>query len=431
MKTNIVREFNKKISDETIVNISKKKTYNEIIEELYEENENLASNMLWNTTEQATEILVTDAAKYSKNRLELFGNTEQNDITIIEKQETIDGVITGDGTLSYGTTGGKIMILPCKPNNTYTIKKDKANKRFKICDYPTIVTSRKTLNNLKEHSGAMTEVDYTTSSNANYIYVWCWYAIGGDTDDNIPTITAEIGINPDYPQYIHVVTGNNTININGTNYSLDLTDIELCKIDNFQDVIFKNTKDSSLYNVELEDNGWYVLKKIKKYTIKPDTNMYIENVKTNGVFEFNFSNHSSLNYNNALIYCNFYKNKVSFTTSCCYNVYNKETRIVNQYDDNFTSEMSTQEAKNKFLEMYADKLFFYTVKEQEHTQITDETLISQLDEIYEHFKLVKGSNHITVTAEDLAPKMKLTYMQDLPSKLDKIKELESRLSLLE
>jgi hypothetical protein len=62
------------------------------------------------------------------------------------------------------------------------------------------------------------------------------------------------------------------------------------------------------------------------------------------------------------------------------------------------------------------------------TQITDETLISQLDAIYEHLQLVKGTNIATITASDLAPNMQLSYMQDLPSKLD---NLDSRLSLLE
>ena len=68
MEKNVVKEFDKLISDETIVNINRKKKYNDILDELEEENENLASNMPWNTIEQATEISVDDAAKYSRNK---------------------------------------------------------------------------------------------------------------------------------------------------------------------------------------------------------------------------------------------------------------------------------------------------------------------------------------------------------------------------
>lgn len=75
-----------------------------------------------------------------------------------------------------------------------------------------------------------------------------------------------------------------------------------------------------------------------------------------------------------------------------------------------------------------DIIIYYILGTPITTQITDETLIAQLDEIYEHLKLVKGTNNITVTASDLKPYMELSYMQDLPSKLD---NLDSRLALLE
>ena len=46
--------------------------------------------------------------------------------------------------------------------------------------------------------------------------------------------------NPDYPQYINVVTGTQTVSVNGTNYQVNLGDIELCKIDTYQDYIYKS-----------------------------------------------------------------------------------------------------------------------------------------------------------------------------------------------
>jgi hypothetical protein len=52
---------------------------------------------------------------------------------------------------------------------------------------------------------------------------------------------------------------------------------------------------------------------------------------------------------------------------------------------------------------------YYVIQEAVVTQITDTTLISQLDAIYEHLQLQKGINNITVTPGDLAPYMKLSY----------------------
>ena len=71
---------------------------------------------------------------------------------------------------------------------------------------------------------------------------------------------------------------------------------------------------------------------------------------------------------------------------------------------------------------------YYGAETPTSTQITDETLIAQLETIYNKIALVKGVNHITITPSDLAPYVTLNYMQDLPSKLD---NLASRIELLE
>lgn len=46
--------------------------------------------------------------------------------------------------------------------------------------------------------------------------------------------------NPDYPQPIQTVTGEQTVSINGTDYPIDLGTIELCKLDTYQDYIYKD-----------------------------------------------------------------------------------------------------------------------------------------------------------------------------------------------
>ena len=55
-------------------------------------------------------------------------------------------------------------------------------------------------------------------------------------------------------------------------YSVNLGDIELCKIGDYQDVIFKNTINSEYYNNSLELNKWYKLNNIGKTVLNGSEN---------------------------------------------------------------------------------------------------------------------------------------------------------------
>ena len=58
-----------------------------------------------------------------------------------------------------------------------------------------------------------------------------------------PFVGGQPSPNPSYPQDINVVTGTQTISINGTDYPISLGSIELCKIGNYQDYIWKDGED--------------------------------------------------------------------------------------------------------------------------------------------------------------------------------------------
>ena len=74
--------------------------------------------------------------------------------------------------------------------------------------------------------------------------------------------------NPDYPQPIQTVTGEQTVSINGTDYPLDLGSIELCKLGDYQDYIWKDGDDWKVHKATREESasgltwewaniGWY------------------------------------------------------------------------------------------------------------------------------------------------------------------------------
>lgn len=71
--------------------------------------------------------------------------------------------------------------------------------------------------------------------------------------------------NPDYPQDVQTVTGEQTVTVSGDgeasqSYTINLGSLELCKIGDYQDKIFNNDPNEDWYDPELEDNEWYVHK---------------------------------------------------------------------------------------------------------------------------------------------------------------------------
>jgi hypothetical protein len=77
---------------------------------------------------------------------------------------------------------------------------------------------------------------------------------GSTSSSYEPYVGGQPSPSPSYPQDINVVTGTQTVSINGTDYSIDLGSIELCKLGTYQDYIYK------------DGENWKVHKWIGKYT---------------------------------------------------------------------------------------------------------------------------------------------------------------------
>ena len=510
METNIVREFDKKISDETIINIPRKKTYDEIIDELEEENENLASNMPWNTTEQATEISVDDAAKYSRNKLELFGNTEQDNTKMTYK---CDGTEAGDYYLTYDSTDyyftmptiteGDILVFDTTDLKLYLADTEittestgtGTNLTFIASpnlDYPqpihvvsgenTIGVNSKNFYDATQRQQAKNSLTY--SADNQYIYLDGKVSSGFNCDfkhflipkgtytmmfelkDGSINTTNDGGLfyvygsvstsaqritntnkrravtftlNTDGFVYVHVwprssetfsnariayqlvkenVADYNFVPYYHANYPINLGSLELCKIRYYQDHFYK------------ENGNWYESKRINKYKLTSDF------IDTGGIRN---EVYRILTRQSSAIITPSLNEKDTILTACTH--FASITR--NQSDrGNITtinsiamlntggfmislpkdSDLSSVSAFKTFVDNN-DVIIYYILAIPIITQITDETLISQLDAIYEHLQLVKGTNIATITASDLAPNMQLSYMQDLPTKLDKLEAM--------
>jgi hypothetical protein len=181
----------------------------------------------------------------------------------------------------------------------------------------------------------------------------------------------------EYHQYYH------------KDYPINLGSLELCKIGNYQDYLYK------------ENGNWYKKPNILKTNFNATTRISSIQKKANDqAFDFVFFDYCDLNQNNILAICTHYPSKISFKSKSIFNDHNTDTYIVHPFDDIFTSEMTVAQARAKFHEVYDDKLIFYTKMTQEPIEITDETLIAQLDAI-ENAMSTTGTTTITQTNADL------------------------------
>lgn len=546
--------------------------YQAQIDELQEEVEELSENMPWNTTEQSTEISVDDAAKYSRNKLELFGNTEQQSYqgyNLVQNNltsQTINGiefVVNDDKSIKVNGTATQNAIINLinnsiseadeitLPAGTYTLQgcpQGGSNSTYKlditndggsgiITDFGSSTYSMEFSNDLV--FDRMRIVIYSGTTVNNLVFKPMLIA-GNVQKDYEPYVGGVPSPNPDYPQDIHVVTGENTIEVQGKNlipgevfefctiantgekiqdstrictdfieldpakqyflsasinygfsgiafydntytyisrlywndskrhtiattdipnntkyvkvfgqmsnaviastsefeknewyleegapnntkyvpyhhadYPINLGSIELCKIGDYQDYLYK------------ENGNWYKYGNIDKIILNGSENIVPDTTKTiTQVFNIQnvLKSHGSLQ---SVGYCNYFINQPGDTEKFSYA--NATTVAKDLYIAINKTRASTVSEFKDWLSNYNVTLY-YPILPTTTTQITDETLISQLEAIYNHLALVKGTNHITITPSDLAPYVTLNYMQDLPSKLD---NLDSRLSLLE
>lgn len=200
--------------------------------------------------------------------------------------------------------------------------------------------------------------------------------------------------NPDYPQEIHTVTGNNTVTAAGVNYPINLGTIELCKIGNYQDYIYKN-------------NGkWYKHSKLSKYTFDGAENFVIQNnnkrifvgtANNQGRFEAPINEHYE---RNEIMYCNKLKQVTAGNTwdgvqGISYDAVNDPSSLSGI--DIAINGLTTAE---QYRTAITGLIVYYVKQQATDTEITDTTLISQLEAL-NNAKSGDSTTTITQTNADL------------------------------
>ena len=217
-----------------------------------------------------------------------------------------------------------------------------------------------------------------------------------------PYVGGTASPNPDYPQDIKVVTGDNTITISNSDNTekqelpISLGSLELCKIGNYQDYIYK------------KDNKWYKHKAINKNTLNGNEKWHFGNTKTNytNLFTSSFQNDIKIPANNninsnTLIYCDKFSNNTNAKQQ-----WENDTMSSVTINDgknitfNIPNSIATTKDKFKTYLISNNITLYYVLATPIEEEIIDTTLITQLDEISQALSK-KGTTIISQRNDDL------------------------------
>ena len=238
-------------------------------------------------------------------KLDLKGNTYQSNETgnLFDKNNAniLNAYLTGDTITANSQT--RTLYISCIPNTTYTVSKIQSSRFAVAYTTNTPSTSETTRGKLQENSA--TSITITTDSTANYLCVF-YYHSTYDTSITEQQILNSIVIkattnvpSPTYPQDIHIVSGNNSIKIEGKNlfnatirsgkvtdsgYASDGT--RICTNE------FIKVKPNTTYTLSFDTTN--SISKINVSYFK--TNQFPRNSETNWITNFTITTPNDINY---------------------------------------------------------------------------------------------------------------------------------------
>lgn len=373
----------------------------------------------WPKASGEGETFTLDNTIQAPIKVNLKGNTYQKTTTgknmfDISKVITSNRVVNnGDGTLTITTPSGSSASSASTPN--------------KLSDYcPTLQV------------GDTVYINATTAGTDKQIYLgtssffWqfgtqrtitqndldsivYWYASGISTTATISDImistsggdyepyTNGASPNPDFPQDIHVVSGENTIMIanedssESQNYTIDLGDIELCKIGDYQDYFYK-------------DNGkWYLHKEIGKVVYDGSGDEDWRYSQSNAPYRISINNIDDIKSSTVpILYCNYYI-PVSWSDTWTNYEYLVSGYIKNIAFRNIN--ITSLEDWKSWLGTH-NTIVYYVLATPTYTEITDTTLLSQLEALKEA-ESYSGQTNISQTNDDKPFILTVKALKDL------------------
>lgn len=222
--------------------------------------------------------------------------------------------------------------------------------------------------------------------------------------------------NPKFPQQINVVKGNNTITVSkGTQrqtYPISFPEnFELCKIGDYADEIV------------FQDNKWYKNKRINKIILDGSeswiagatfANAYYTRAKVSDAIPIITSD------TNIYVYCDKYartyrNNVLNLNYACALS--NNRSLFIKNINANNATELQNILAEN-------NAIVYYPLESPVLEEITDTTLITQLNNIY-NIQLYQGTNNINTTTSNEKPILTLNYKKNAEVNINESNYLKS------
>ena len=198
----------------------------------------------------------------------------------------------------------------------------------------------------------------------------------------------------------------------GQSYKVNLGNIELNKIGDYQDRIYK------------QNNKWYIEKKIGKVVLDGSENYSLntEGFTIKGSDWNNLTNNNCMS--NSILLSNYYKNYTTYANLVAQNygigiIYsNVKNLYIRNTDISSVADFKTWLSNNN---VEVD----YILATPEITEITNTDLIEQLDSI----ELLKGYNYVSINSDNLAGILKLDYyINDLEGKYEYLNDTKANKS---
>lgn len=269
-------------------------------------------------------------------------------------------------------------------NNFYPTYKSKLKPWIKFWILKKVNgAGESTLKAVTISSGTLTKVDKSKALSIKEYY-------GNTVQNGTPS--------PEEPVEIQTITGDNTFTINSNSYRVDLGNIELCKIGNYQDRIYK------------ENDKWYVKKNIGKVVLNGNESGFSTSSQTSGNYRMCIDIGTNILSGNANLTSPIYSDKfIGITRNQSYT----EVQGIAPTDTGFNYKsliIYCDATKNMTYAEFQTWLsthnttVYYVLAKPTTTEITNATLISQLNGLYEFYvqsSTVSISNNSQIPLEVL------------------------------
>ena len=188
-----------------------------------------------------------------------------------------------------------------------------------------------------------------------------------------------------------------------TSYAKYKTPIELCKIGNYQDYIFKNTTDSDYYDNTLEEGAWYLHKDIGKVVLNGTETWTISNSGTQNWY------YSNINSNINIVNDSTTNNSMSdyYQINAVGNSNTNQGMYIVKSTNQIRIRYGTQDTTTNFKTWLSNhNVKLYYVLDTPTTELIEDTeLLGQLEEV----SLLNGLNNISVSSPYLTTPIKIHY----------------------